>query len=222
MKELKLLLACSMFFGLSLGMTACDVEDDEEDCEVGPCGDTGAGGVGGMGGEGGVGGGEPVEYTYVIIVDNSAVENMAGTPGADICGMTLDCGADPIQPTTAVVEQGAGLVCDGTSMMAPCETGVDRSNPTAATDDGATCEPTSNPSDYVSLGVQGQLAARFDFDVTDCNITIEELAGRDNEPYDVYVCQTAVLDPDTCLTTDPIGSSPAAGGSASFDIPAAE
>lgn len=223
MKELKLLLACSMFFGLSLGMTACDVEDDEEDCEVGPCGDTGAGGVGGMGGEGGVGGGDPLEYRYVIIGDDNGEENLAGTAGADICSVVANCGADDLLGTSARVTLGDGTVCDGTTMDAPCESGTNRGNANAALQVEDMCEGGSSPSHYVSLGLAGELAIEFIVDLTECNVVVNELEGPQNEPYSVYICATDTLDIDTCLNMgDPVQTSPAAGGPVSFEVPAAE
>lgn len=218
MKDIKLLLACGLLFGLTAGLGGCDV-DDEEDCETGDCTED-DGGMGGMGGEGGMGGNPGAEYRYVIIGDDTTDENTAGTPGADICGLVANCGADDFTATGANVVIGGGTVCDGTSMAAPCESGVNRGNPIAALDNGGTCEPTSDPSDYVSLGLTGELAVEFNVDLTGCNITIVELEGRQNEPYSVYICQTETLDAATCLNGgQAIANSPAAGGSVSVDVP---
>lgn len=219
MKDIKLLLVCGVLFGLTAGLGGCDV-DDEEDCEAGDCTET----DGGAGGQGGVGGGDPAEYRYVIIADDSTEENMAGTPGADICGIVANCGGDDFTATGATITAiGSGTVCDGTSMDAPCESGVNRGNASAALDTGDVCEPVSNPSDYVSLGLSGEIAILFNVDLTECNLTIRELEGNQNEPYSVFVCQTDTLDAATCLNAgNAIANSPAAGGELSVDVPAAD
>lgn len=222
MKELKLLLACSMFFGLSVAMTACDVDDDADECEAGTCADSGAGGEGGAGGVGGEGGGTPSEYRYVIIADDGGEENMAGTAGADICSVVVNCGADDLLGISAEqILDGTGIVCDGTNMNAPCQSGTNRGNPNAALQEEATCEPGSSPSHYVSLGLSGQLAIEFTVDITECTLIVNELEGQQNEPYSVYVCADASL--DNCLNNgQPIATSPDAGGTLSADVPAAE
>lgn len=116
-------------------------------------------------------------FHYVIVVDESREENMAGTAGADFCGLLAVCGGASSAGVLAEVRRGIGTVCDGTHMNAPCEAGVDRANPDAVLDDGTRCEPTSNPSDYASVGVGGQLSVQFGVDIVGCQIRIEELAG---------------------------------------------
>lgn len=221
MKELKLLLAGGLLFGFGIGAAACDVDDSESDCnEAGVCGDAGAGG---MAGEGGEGGGEPaVEYNWVIIFDSSAEENMAGTPGVDICGVVFNCGADDFPPDAAGGHvEGDGLVCDGSNMDAPCESGTDRGDPNAAADDGSSCDAGSSPSDYVSLGVSGQVALDAGVDLQGCTINIIELDGGSTpmESYSVYVCPTDTLD-DTCLGGASLADSPETGGPISVEVPA--
>lgn len=160
------------------------------------------------------------KYRYIIISDETLDENMSGTPGADICGLIANCGAGDFNAVGATLIMGGGVVCDGTSMAAPCESGVSRANPVAALDNGAACEPASNPSDYVSLGLAGELAVEFNVDLAGCNITVVEWEGRQNEPYSVYACQSPLLDASTCFNGGtPIGSSPAVGGSVSIDLP---
>lgn len=217
MKELKLLLACGVLFGMTFGLAACDVEED--DCADGEvCDDAGAGGEGGEGG-----GVVEAEYSYIIIVDDSQVENMQGTPGSDFCGITANCGGDDLTGDDASVILGSGLVCDGTTTEAPCESGTDRGNAAAALDTGANCEPGSSPSDYVSIGVAGQLAVAFGVDLQGCDIVITELEGNDDEPYGVYLCQTEVLEAETCINMgDQVAASEAAGGPVSFTAPTAE
>lgn len=223
MKELKLLLAGSLLFGFGIGAAACDVDDSESDCnEAGVCGEAGAGGDGAGATGGDV---EPaVEYNWVVIVDSSADENMAGTPGVDICGVVFNCGADDFPPDQAGgYVQGEGLVCDGSSMDAPCESGTARNDETAAADDGSACDPGSSPSDYVSLGMAGQIALDAGVDLQGCTVNIVELDGGStpNESYSVYICPTDTLD-DTCLGGASVADSPMTGGSISVEIPAAE
>lgn len=163
---------------------------------------------------------ERPEYRYIIIADGTTDENSGGTPGADICGLFANCGADDFTAAGANMGIGAGTVCDGYNMNPPCEDGVNRANPTAALDYGDFCEYTSNPSDYVSLGLTGELAVEFNVDLTGCNITIFELEGIQNEPYSVYACQSSLLAVSTCINGGlPIGNSPAAGGSVTVNVP---
>lgn len=214
MKELKLLLACGVLFGMT-GLAACDV-DEGEDCADGEvCGDAGM-----MEEDMDV---PAPEYTWVIIVDDSQAENMQGTPGADFCGITANCGGDDLTGDDGEVIAGAGLICDGSTTEAPCESGTDRGNPAAALDTGANCEPASSPSDYVSIGVAGQLAVQFAENLQGCNVTITELEGNDDEPYAVYICQTSTLEAETCLNMgEQLAASGASGGAVSLDVPAAE
>lgn len=222
MKELKLLLACGVLFGMTAGIAACDVEDGE-DCEVGDCLE-GDGGVGGEGGEGG--GVAGPEYRYVIIVDDTMVSGGQGTDGGDFCGLVANCGGADLTGTNATLLVGGGQVCDGTTTEAPCTSGVNRQNAPTILDTGSNCDPANNntePSDYVSLGLSGQIAVEFDVDLQGCTLTVVEHDGRDDEPYEVYVCESEDLQAETCLLMgQPVGSSAAAGGELSAVVPTAE
>lgn len=223
MKELKLLLACGVLFGLTAGIAACDVDDGTADCETGDCTDGGAGGEGGEGGEGGNVMG--AEYRYVIIVDDTEASGGQGTDGADICGIVADCGGTAADTVSGTLTVGGGDVCDGSTMEAPCESGVDRQDPETALDTGMLCDPANNstpPSHYASLGLSGQLAIEFDRDLQGCTVTVVEHAGRDTEVYDVYVCESTDFTAETCLLMGQPVAVADMGGEVSFDVPAAE
>lgn len=222
MKELKLLLACGVLFGMTAGIAACDVEEGDEDCEAGDCAET----DGGAGGEGGEGGGMMgPTYSYVIIVDDTAAAGGQGTDGVDICGMVADCGGTVIEGSTAEVEIGGGEVCDGSTMEGNCGSGVNRADANTALDAGALCDPANNdmpPSHYVSLGLSGELRVGFDQDLQGCTLTIVEHAGRDTEAYDVYVCEGPVLNDETCINMGASLASAAMGGEVSVEVPTVE
>lgn len=213
MKELKLLLACGALFGMTAGIAACDVEDGDDggvdgDMLVDATPDMDA----------------PAEYTWVIIVDDSAEPNLNGTPGADICGLTVDCGGTNVDSTQATAILGDGEICDGSTTEPPCESGTDRGDPNAALDTGANCAAGSSPSDYISIGVNGQLAVQFAQDLQGCNVVVTELeGGMIDEPYQVYICQTDTLETETCLNMGAVlAESGPSGGQVSVDVPAAE
>jgi len=220
MRELKLLLACGVLFGMTAGIAACDVEDGA-DCEVGDCVET----DGGAGGEGGEGGGVMgPEYRYVFIVDDTMATGGQGTDGADICGVVVDCDGTELTGIAGTLTVGGGQVCDGNTTEAPCESGVDRANPETALDTGAMCDPANNsmpPSHYVSLGLSGQLAIEFEQDLQGCSITVVEHAGRDTEPYDVYVCESTDFTAETCVNMGESLARVDGGGEAIVDVPAA-
>ncbi len=222
MKELKLLLACGVLFAMTAGIAACDVDDSEGDCADGEvCGDAGAGGEGGTGGD--VMG---PEYRYVIIGDATEGGDPGnGTPGVDICGVVVDCAGTELTGINGRLEPGEGDICDGNTTEAPCESGVNRANAATALDTGAMCDPANNseePSHYVSLGLAGELALEFDQDLQGCTVTVVEHAGRDTEGYNVYVCESDVLNNETCLNMGEALAEVAAGGEASVEVPIAE
>lgn len=222
MKELKLLLACGVLFGMTAGIAACDVDDGEGDCEVGDCTETdgGAGGMGGMGG-----GMVETEYRYVIIVDDSPETDTDGTAGVDICGMVANCNGAELTGVGADLSLGEGEVCDGNTTEAPCSSGVNRQNPGTALDTGALCDPATNneePSHYVSIGVGGELAVEFDQDLQGCDVEVIEHAGRDAEAYRVYVCESNEINNDTCLLMANAVAEADMGGPVSFTVPTAQ
>lgn len=213
MKILEKLLALSLCVSTASFVVACDVDDDDADGGMG--GEGGA--VGGAGGDVGGAGGGGVEttYNYLIIIDNSIDENMAGTPGADICGIEIDC-AVSIVDTDFV--QGEGMVCemegDG------CSTA--RNEPGALNDDGNTCEPASVPSDYVSLGMAGAVAVQYDGDLRGCSIAVRELVGNDSESYQVQVCADATSTDCLVLDGEATTLSFEDGGEGTFSVPEAD
>jgi hypothetical protein len=222
MKMLEKLSLLSLIVVASAAFAACDVEDDDDDNGAGGAGG-GAGGMGGMGGGaggmgGGAGGGGGDVYDTIYILDTSAEENTAGTPGADICGVTANCGADDLTGDEADLTAGAGEVCN----VGEPNCSADRDDPNAALDDGASCEAASNPSDYVAIGVDGSLAITFAQDLRGCSIeVIENNQGATPEGYDVFLCTDATATNCTTAEGTALHSQPN-GGNAAFDIPAAE
>ena len=191
----------------------------------------GSGGTGGtfeepVGGSGGAdegtggAGGAPVEATYswIELSDLSVIENGQGTPGADICGVAVECGEEPVASVSVALEAGTGAVC---SEVNPPECSAVRDDPAAAMDDGMSCDAESAPSDYVSVGVGGRLWFDFGQDLRGCTVTVVELEGRDDEPYEVRVCADATR--DDCLDDGvPVALSAEGGGALTIAVPAAE
>lgn len=156
----------------------------------------------------------PLVYRYVVIADDSPEENTSGTAGADVCGVRVECDGREVAPLDATLVLGAGVVCDGTP-NAVCGM-TRREDPHAALDDGATCTGASSPSDYVSLGVAGELAIDFGRALDGCRLTVVELIGRDSEAYDVYLCARADVAVGSCRGDVPVARSP--GGAVSVDL----
>lgn len=213
MNDLKKLLVCAL--GLTVVFAfGCDVE---EDCnEAGVCaemgtGEGGGGGVGG-GGEGGAGGGPGVVYNTLLIFDDGSMDDGNGTTGVDICGVKADCA----NAVSATLTQGNGSVCEAEGPG--CST--DRSNAMAALDDGSDCEAASVPSDYVSLGGDGQLAVTFDGSLAGCQVTVVEFAGATQEAWSAFVCDSGNVNGANCLNNDEPVHEAAAGGEATFAVPA--
>ncbi len=218
MKELKLLLACGVLFGMTAGIAACDVDDGgEDDCEVGDCTETDAMVEADMG--------VPVEYRYVIVADDSPETDTDGTAGSDVCGMVAVCDGESLTGLEATLTLGEGTVCDGNTTEAPCQSGINRQEPGTALDTGDECDPANNldegPSHYVSLGVTGQLAVDFGRDLQGCEVTVREPAGLDMEGYYVYVCESAEINNDTCLLMGNSVAEALMGDDVSFVVPEA-
>lgn len=219
MKFLEKIAIVSLCVAASAALVACDVSSSDEAAG----GSGGAGGstgdAGPIGGAGGMGGSPGTTFNTVLIKDTTAEENMAGTPGVDICGITAMCNGTEISPVSAdlVAEHfGTGDICSGPDSPAGIGCSTDRSDPALAADDGATCEAASNPSDYVSIGLDGWLTVTFDQDLAGCDLTIVELSGgAQTESYTVDVCDEAL---DTC-TTAPIATVDM-GGTADVSVPA--
>ncbi len=147
---------------------------------------------------------------WIVVADTSQEENFAGTPGVDICGAWAECDGVAVTAVEASVVLGEGQFCTANDP----ECLADRTDPDAALDDGAPCEATSAPSDYVSVGLGGVLVLGFDRDLSGCTLFVEEYAGGDWESYEVFACERA----DTPLRgCSALGSAPE-GGALSMDV----
>lgn len=212
MYEFKKLLVASM--GLTLGLAACDVEENCNEAGVCETSDGGAGGAGGGaggagGGAGGAGGGGDT-FDWVLIVDDSAEENMAGTPGADICGIDSSCGS----AIAAFLNPGGGDLCDAEGPNCA----ANRADPDAARDSGEACDADSAPSHYVSLGMSGTLSVQFSESQAGCTLTVVEHQGSQQEGYEVYVC--AGQDSSSgCLNGDAAIETAGNGGTVQVNVP---
>ena len=218
MNELKKLLIAGLGLVVTVGLVGCDVETECD--EAGVCADGGAGGAGGgaggqggQGGQGGAGGGGAT-YDWVLVIDDSAEENMAGTPGVDICGISANCGGN-VASVAALLTPGDGELCD--SVREGCS--AVRTDPNAARDDGSACEGGSNPSDYVSLGIGGLLSVQFAQALPGCDLEVVELVGNDAEAYDVYVCDAADAATATCANNDQPIATAGEGGTVNVTVP---
>jgi hypothetical protein len=212
--KLEKFLVGAMALVLAGAVSGCET-DEETDGGM----DSGAGGMGGMGGEGGMGGGggtPPAEYHWVLLIDASEEENMAGTAGADICGVTATCGGTDVPSVGALLLQGEGSLCTAVDEAADCS--ADRTDATAAQDDGSSCEAASTPSDYVSLGMGGILSVDFGQDLSGCTLNVVELVGNQVEGYEVYVCSDNNTDAGTCLN-DAALETAATGGDVEVTVP---
>lgn len=217
MAELKKLLIVALGLTTALALTACDVDEDSADGGAGGAGGGGTadGGPGGAGGEGGAGGGGVV-YNHIYIADTSDEENMAGTPGVDICGVIVECGGTALTGLSTSYEQGSGALCEniGDDVGGMCS--AKRNDPDRANDDGASCEPGSAPvSDYVSLGLGGGLSIMYGQDLRGCDVTIIEHSGSNTESYEIYVCADAF---ENCLNDEAVHADND-GGNTSFTVP---
>lgn len=218
MKDLKLLLACVLGLGMSMSLVACDV--DEDDTDGGAVGDGGVGGTDGDGGVEGDGGATAPELTRIVIVDTSDDENAAGTPGADICGVSADCGARALTGSASIDQSETDNICDERGKtVGGSQCSANRHDPAAAEDTGAACVAASAPvSDYIALGLGGILTVDFDQDLRGCTINVVELEGRDAESYEVHACPAdAEVGSDDCVL---LGT--ADGGNFSEEVPAGE
>ncbi len=122
------------------------------------------------------------QYRWLILVDTTELSDPR-TPGADICGASYDCGGAIETADVAILGEGEGEVCPGAPDCAS-----PRNDPDAALDDGVACSHEADPSDYVSLGVGGDLALQFDRGLRGCMVQITDRDGDTPESYAIYVC----------------------------------
>lgn len=210
MSTLKKLFILALSLGVTFAMIACD---DDTECDGGNC----DGGAAGAGNEGGEAGTTPTEsYQYIMIVDNSADENSAGTPGVDICGIYADCAGTTVSAGNATLATDDANICEAGA--SGCS--ADRGDANAAEDEGAACAGASNPSDYVSLGMGGTLTVDFGQDLQGCTVHVIELDGGDSEGASVLVCSDPA-DDTTCVdlgTFETQGGGPGDGADNTFSV----
>lgn len=213
MNELKKLLVCALGLTVVVAL-GCDV--DPECDEAGVCADAGeAGGNGGEGAAGGVGGEggvADVVFDTLLLFDDGSMDDGNGTTGADFCGVKADCAS----PTSATLTQGGGSLCEAEGPGCA----ADRTDANAILDDGSDCDAGSAPSDYVSVGGDGSIAVEFDNSLAGCEVTVIEFAGATQEAWSAFVCDGANLDNATCVNNDAPVHEAAAGGEATFTVPA--
>jgi hypothetical protein len=147
-------------------------------------------------------GGAPAEGRFFVVRITDASPNFASVdedlaPGTDVCGVVARCGNETIRPVEAVHDPGRGNPCTGPGQpRAECQT--DRTNADAALDDGRTCTDQTVPSDFVSLGVSGTLAVRFETPIDGCRVTIAEWALRgESDAFNAFSCED--LGGGTCV-----------------------
>ena len=159
---------------------------------------------------------EPVGGTYpwLIIIDDSAEESMVGTPGADICGVSVVCGGVEHIPAEVDYLSGDGYVCDREEEGCSAS----RADPDAVLDSGELCEGASVPSDYLTLGFGGTVALRYDRSLRGCSIEVVELVGNQQEGYELWVCRKYMGTDWECLTDPPLASAPN-GGNVQVNVP---
>ncbi len=250
------MLFCGGFL-CAFGLMACDVDEKDGDAGTGlDCGDAGApvcvsddagvetcdcpsgaggaGGEGGAGGQGGAGGGAPEvkdTYVYVIIEDTTAADmvNAKGSPGVDICGIMVHCGATMGSAIEATLDPGTGEVCVGGEMVAGEECSADRGNAESATGEPeAACntDPVDGLSQYVAIGRAGTLTLKVDPAVfptglKGCSVMVTELSpagATETEGYRVRICADANAD-DCHPCADPLGED-GNEGDHTFEVPA--
>ena len=155
---------------------------------------------------------EEIVFDTLIIFDDGSQDDGSGTSGVDICGASADC-ANVISATLVL---GGGTLCQAEGPG--CST--NRTDPNAVLDDGARCDPRTIPSDFASLGTDGQVSVVFDGSVAGCAVTVVELVGATVEAWEAYVCDSDDVGSAFCLNNDFPVHSAANGGTATFEVPA--
>lgn len=168
--------------------------------------------------------GEPAEFSYVIVDDISNEIAANGTPGVDICSVVAVCGGDTVLPIGAELGVGEEYICGEPEPPAGITCEADRNDPAVALVSGS-CDASSNPSDYVSLGGGGRLTLTFGRDLQGCTIQVFEATGTTAraEAAEVAVCadtaasECLTIGGDVVLGTVEEGANPA-----SFEVPVFE
>ena len=187
----------------------------DEGCdEAGVCADFGS--FGGAGGDGGFGG-EPGEIVFntLIIFDDGSVDIDDGLTGADFCSVTANC-ASAVSVTLVL---GDGSLCQEEGPG--CQTS--RTDAVTVINGNSSCTLDAIPSDFTSLGRDGQMAVGFDGDLTGCEVTVLEWNQEQNGQSDAwvaYVCDSDDVGSAFCVNNDLPEHEAAAGGNATFEVPA--
>ena len=84
---------------------------------------------------------------------------------------------------------GDNCVCDGSTMDAPCSSGIDRGNAEWIFDGDDSCEGDN----WSSLGIDGYVSLEVDglADCANVGVTVTEKAGNNEESYIVALCDDA-------------------------------
>jgi hypothetical protein len=147
--------------------------------------------------EGGMSNNMTGEYTYLIVRDTSVEINNRGTPGADLCEVSVDCPMDQLILLDATLNMGASELCTGQNrsnclctqdINETCDTGINRIDEDLVSDGIDQCG-----DNYMSLGLAGQLVLSYNAPLIGCTIQVIESSGLDNEGYSVTVCTDNTL-----------------------------
>lgn len=138
----------------------------------------------------------PPAMRWLYIFDESSYEAEDGAPGADICGVVAICDGVAAPAVEADYVMGDGEFCTEPGRV--CIT--NRADPTAALDDGMTCDWESIPSDYVALGQHGSITLGFERAITGCEIAVRMTDS--DEAIVAFVCDSADLYAANCLNND--------------------
>lgn len=155
--------------------------------------------------------GDDFVFDTLLLFDDGAMDDDAGTTGADFCGVSADCAT----AVAASLVLGEGSICQaaGPGCLA------NRADANAILDDGSACEAATVPSDFVSVGGFGQIAVIFDGDLRGCTVTVVEFAGAIPEAWEGYICDDPDVGSATCLNNDqPVATAPN-GGESTFVVP---
>ena len=136
-------------------------------------------------------------YKFLVIQDKSTDINNNGTPGVDICEISVDCNG-AVDPSDFYLGPTDSPVCDGSNddnclcvdaVDGVCR-GTNRNDVNFAFDGNVACSPDG----FVSLGINGTIIAEYDLEngLAGCFLTVHELnkdGSGDGEVYQVGICQ---------------------------------